>query len=114
MEFLLIWLICGVLAGAIATSKGRSGCGWLVLGVLFGPFAILGAAIMSPDKDTKAPRRTRAGLQDGTLRPCPFCHTAIARDASVCPACRRDITPLPPERGLVGTLSDFVESFRRP
>ena len=37
----LIWVICGVFAAVIASSKGRSAGGWLVLGLLFGIFGLI-------------------------------------------------------------------------
>lgn len=41
MEILLIWLLCAVAAAVIASAKGRSGFGWLLLGMLIGIFAVI-------------------------------------------------------------------------
>lgn len=30
--FFAIWLLCGIGAAVVASSKGRSGCGWLIVG----------------------------------------------------------------------------------
>jgi integrase len=38
MEFLIIWLLFGLVAGLIARARGRSGFAWFLLGVLIGPF----------------------------------------------------------------------------
>lgn len=38
-------LICGLAAGAIAAEKDRSFPGWFLLGLLFGPLAILFIAV---------------------------------------------------------------------
>lgn len=39
MELIFLWLFFGVTAAMIASSKRRSGCGWFLLGILFGPLA---------------------------------------------------------------------------
>ena len=49
---LLAWLAFAVFTGWIATQKGRSGCGWFLLGAIFGIFALIGIAIVpSVEKD---------------------------------------------------------------
>ena len=40
------WLILGILAFIIASSKGRSGCGWFFIGIFLGPIGILIALLM--------------------------------------------------------------------
>ncbi len=47
MEMLILWLLFGIVCAMISTSKGRSGCGWFLLGVLIGPFAIVVAVLPS-------------------------------------------------------------------
>lgn len=37
----LFWIICAAFAAALANARGRSALGWFLLGVLFGPFALL-------------------------------------------------------------------------
>ena len=51
MEFILIWIFCGIVCSMIAKGKGRSGCAWFALGILFGPFAFVVAAL--PQKNKK-------------------------------------------------------------
>lgn len=46
MELALIWIMFGVTAAVIATSKGRSFIGWLILGLLFGIFALVAVCAM--------------------------------------------------------------------
>lgn len=53
MEFVflaLVWLGCAIATVVVATGKGRNGCLWLFLAVLFGPLALLVAAAMSGDQ----------------------------------------------------------------
>ncbi len=49
---IFVWALCGAAAAMIASGKGRSGCGWFVLGFLLGPFGILFAAIASKKNKT--------------------------------------------------------------
>jgi hypothetical protein len=97
MTLLIIWLLFGVASAMVANSKGRSGAGFFILGVLLGPIGLLGAAVAG--KDTS--RETRAGLQSGALRPCPHCAEPIRREASACRFCGRDV-PVLPKLGLFG------------
>ncbi len=46
MEWIMLWLVCGVLSGAVATSKGRSGFGWFLLGCLLGPLGLIAVGCM--------------------------------------------------------------------
>lgn len=70
---MLIWLLCGAIAGAIGNAKGEGGLGCLT-GLIFGPFGILFAIISSGDRVN-----------------CPFCQEKIKKKATVCPHCRKDL-----------------------
>ena len=85
MEFLIIWVVCGLLALVVANGKGRSGCGWGLLGFLFGPLGLL-AAVGMPKVDKAAPV-----AQD--LRPCPMCAEPIQKAAVKCRFCHSDVSP---------------------
>lgn len=77
----------------VASGKGRSGCGWGLIGFLFGPLGLLAAAIASPDGEVKAKQVERAGLQGGALIKCPACAEIIKREATKCKHCGTEITP---------------------
>lgn len=49
---IIIWLICGIGAAMIASSKGRDSCGWFFIGFLLGPFALLIVGFMEPASKT--------------------------------------------------------------
>jgi len=80
MEILLFgflgWLIFGLVAAAIASSKGRSGCGWFIMGGLLGPFALVVALL--PEKE-----------KTGATKKCPDCAEVIKADARICKYCRK-------------------------
>lgn len=42
--FLVVWIACGAFASFVAKSKGRSATTWCILGLLFGPMALLAIA----------------------------------------------------------------------
>jgi hypothetical protein len=42
-----LWLLFGILGAWIATTKGRSGCGWFLLCALLGPIGLFIAAVIS-------------------------------------------------------------------
>lgn len=42
--------LCGFICAAVAHDKGRSGAGWFILGIFFGPIALLAVAMVSPTR----------------------------------------------------------------
>lgn len=75
MEWLIFWILCGVGAALIASSKGGSGFLWFIMGILFGPFGLLFAFFAGPSRVD-----------------CPHCKSRIREDATVCPNCQRDLS----------------------
>jgi len=86
MESLIIvaWLACGVIAAIISDSKGRSGCGGLLLGLLLGPIGLAVALLLgaTPEKLRDIERTSP------DRRQCSACREIIAHDATICPHCR--------------------------
>lgn len=46
MEWIFIWLLCGVTSAVIAAGKGRNAFGWFALGCLIAIFAIIMVACL--------------------------------------------------------------------
>ena len=69
----VIWLVCGVIAGYIGERKGEGALSF-VAGFLFGPFGMIAAL-----------------LSKGNLVECPHCRSWIDPKASACPRCGRDV-----------------------
>jgi predicted nucleic acid-binding Zn ribbon protein len=72
MPLLVIWLLFGIAAALVASSKGANGCLWFGLGVLFGPFGLLFSFFAGGQK-------------------CPYCKKNIHREAIVCPYCQKEL-----------------------
>lgn len=85
--FLIIWFFFGICSAMIASGKGRSSGAWFVLGLIFGPVALLLAMIVSNDHVGLE----RQGLREGTLTKCPHCGGAISLHVSACRHCGRDV-----------------------
>jgi len=84
MEYVLIWLVFGVVSSIIASNKGNSGCGGFLLGVLLGPIGLL-IALFSSANDNGA------NQSKNYTRQCPYCAELVHRQAIVCKHCGRDI-----------------------
>lgn len=50
---IISWVICGIICAAVASSKGRSGIGWFLIGLIAGCFGIIAVLVVS---DLKAQR----------------------------------------------------------
>ena len=94
MEWLFLWLICGIASAVIASNKGRSGLGWFLLGMLMGPFGLMVALL--PSREDQAQREVRMTGQAGDYRKCPYCAEAIRVEAVKCRYCQSEIAPLTP------------------
>lgn len=51
MQYLVFWLIFPYAAHTMAKSKGLNPNLWAVIGLVLGPFALLGVALAKPGKD---------------------------------------------------------------
>jgi hypothetical protein len=56
----VLWVFFGVVSAGIATARGRSGVGWFLLGILFGPFA-LAVALLPTAEATRQAQAHRRG-----------------------------------------------------
>lgn len=86
MEFFVgLWLLCGILTAVVGGAKGRSGCGWFIVGVLAGPLGLLAVVGMPVAAETQAG-------DAGASRKCPACAETIKREARLCKHCGHSLT----------------------
>ena len=80
---LIIWVVCGIIAAAIASNKGDSGCFGFILGILLGPIGVIIALLSSP-KQAKLDERV---LKSGKMKKCPACAELVKAEATKCRHC---------------------------
>lgn len=91
MGFLVLWLIFGIITGVIASSKGRSGIGWFLIGCIIGIFGIILVAVLpslKPQAVTVTNPSTMTLVNDGRpTKNCPECGETVLQVANVCKHC---------------------------
>jgi hypothetical protein len=74
VSLLIVAAVCGIISGAIASSKNLNGIGYFLLGLLIGPIGIIAAAAATPGQ-APAPPGSHAVV-------CPRCTTHQNVDAA--------------------------------
>ncbi len=82
MEFVVFWVLCGVVAAVIASNKGGSGVLGFIVGLLLGPIGVIIAFFMGNEKAAVA-----AQITSGDRKKCPRCAELVQPDALVCKHC---------------------------
>jgi len=88
------WFVCAIFTAVIASSRGRSGFGWFVLGALFGIFALIAAAAMPIVAKTEAASGPAASPGMSPMIVCPHCNRYIPRSFGTCPNCEKSLSTI--------------------
>lgn len=102
MIYVILWIVCGFIAGAIAQSKGQSIGGALVLGFLLGPIGILIVALSS--RNTEALEQSQ--LAKGEVKKCPHCGEMIRPEATICRYCQQPVEAVVIPSGVARVVAD--------
>ncbi len=87
MEYVILWILCGIVAAAIYSQKGRSGGVGLLGGFMLGPIGVILALISSKNEKGIEQKKISSGL----MKKCPYCAEVIKAEATVCRYCGKEM-----------------------
>lgn len=97
IEVFVVWLALAVVAGVIASNKGRSGVGFFFVSIVLSPLVgIIGALAAKSGVAMQEEEVRRAGASKD-FRQCPACAEVIRREALKCRYCGDDVPALSAE-----------------
>lgn len=88
MEILFGWIAIAGVTAMVASSKGRSGFGWFILGLLLSLLALVLVALLPSLKALPVEEVRASRYPPGTMvKDCPDCGEEVLATANVCRYC---------------------------
>jgi hypothetical protein len=104
MGYFIVWLAFVGLTVKVASDKGRDPIGWLLIGLLLGPIALLMIFIVEPDQNQI--------IKSGHKKKCPFCAELINDEAIKCKHCGEAQSTISPENLNEKDLTDLINRIQ--
>lgn len=109
VDFAVVWLVLVVVTGVVASNKGRSVGGWVLLAVLVAPITLLillalpslktpvqEEILAEQRRQREATERLAAPPPAADTKTCPRCAETVKRAAAVCRFCGHEFGAPPP------------------
>ncbi len=93
MEIFLGWLVCSIVIGVIASSRGRSGFAWFLIAALLSPLIGLVLVLVFPRVGLPINPATGLPITPETHVKCPECRELVIHDARKCKHCGTALIP---------------------
>jgi uncharacterized paraquat-inducible protein A len=93
MEIVLAsWFLIAIITAIVASSRGRNGFGWFLIGCLISIFGLILVALLPSLKTAPAYASGEVATPETHVR-CPECKELVHKEARICKHCKTKLIP---------------------